>query len=77
MYLVGMGGKTMTIHYGDGNGPVCGAHFRHEGLTYGCETWRVTCRRCQQTARFKAAAFATGKWFADGIHSMLRAWAGR
>ena len=42
-----MESKGKRVHYGDGNGPVCGSHFKHDGLTFGCETWRVTCKRCK------------------------------
>jgi hypothetical protein len=43
----------MKIHYGTPNGPACGAHFRHEGITLRYDRIYVTCWLCKATVAFK------------------------
>lgn len=38
--------RAPRVHYGTENGPACGAHFTHDGLTAVGDVGGVTCRRC-------------------------------
>lgn len=46
--------RAVVTHYGTNDGPACGAHFTHEGITCPWERERVTCERCRRTAAYRA-----------------------
>jgi hypothetical protein len=66
----------MKVHFGNGNGPICGARFQHDGLAYGAESWRVTCGRCVRVLGAKGSEPSSAR-YRRRMAELREAWGGR